>query len=299
MQEQRPSVAVIGAGAIGSSVAAGLIQVGHRPLIASRTPFARLEVTWPGGEVSEPVDVATEPSAVTPHDVVLLAVKAHQSASAKPWLDALVGPDTVVAVLQNGVEHRQRLAGLVESNAAILPVIVNLPAKRTAPGQVTVGGTARLTLEAGVDGERVAALFDDSFVSARAVEDWKTPAWRKLMLNAASGGVCTLARTTNLIFEDEQARALAIDIMAEVAAVGRAEGADLPEDTPERVIDGLLQAASGHMASIVVDRINGVETEWDARNAVVGRLGAKHGIETPLNEMIATLIRLGEPSNQA
>ena len=61
------------------------------------------------------------------------------------------------------------------------------------------------------------------------------------------------------------------------------------------MIDRVQAAAGGHASSIVVDRRNGNPTEWEVRNAAVGRIGRRHGIATPLNDLITTLIRLGEP----
>lgn len=296
MASDGSSVAVVGPGAIGCAVAAALIDAGHEPTLCGRTGFDRLIVDWPAGSVDRPVTVFTEPSALDPVDVVFVAVKAYDSAAAKVWFDSLVRPGTAVVVLQNGVEHRVRFEPLVDPDAAIVPCVINLPGDRHAPGRVTVGRVARLTLERSLAAERAAALLDGSFVTADVVDDWLTPAWTKLMLNAASGGVCTLTRTDNLVFHDEQARAIAVQVMREVASVGRAEGADLADDLPDRIIDGLLARASGHMASIVVDRINGQPTEWDIRNAVVGRLADRHGIDVPINRMLTTLIRLGEPS---
>ena len=289
-------VAVVGPGAIGGAIAAALIEAGHDPVLCARTGFERLIVDWPDGSIDRAVDVLTDPTEAPAVDVVFVAVKAHHSAAAKPWLDALAGSGAAVVVLQNGVEHRARFEPLVHPDAEIVPCVINLPGDRKAPGQVTVGRVARLTLERSAGAERAAALLDGSFVTTDVVDDWLTPAWTKLMLNAASGGVCTLTRTSNLVFQDAEARTIATDVMREVAAVGRAEGAVLPEDLPDRVIEGMQQRASGHMASIVVDRINGQPTEWDIRNAGVARFAERHGIDVPLNRLLTALIRLGEPT---
>ena len=289
------SVALVGPGAIGGAVAGALFEAGHEPVVAARSGLERLIVEHPGGRIERDVEVTVDASDVSPVDVVFVAVKAQHSEDARPWLDALVGAGTTVVVLQNGVEHRSRFEPLVHAEAAVVPCVINLPAKRAAPGHVVVGGGARLTMEGSDAGHTAASMFDGSFISARAVDDWLTPAWTKLVLNAASGGLCTLTRPDNLVFLDEEARALAVEVMREVVAVGRAEGAALDDDLPDRIVEGLLARAGGHMASIVVDRIAGQPTEWQIRNEVVGRIAARHGIDVPLNRMLTTLIRLGEP----
>jgi hypothetical protein len=68
----------------------------------------------------------------------------------------------------------------------------------------------------------------------------------------------------------------------------------LPDDAPEKVLERMLDAAPEHWSSISVDRREGRPMEWEARNAVVGRLGRRHGIATPLNDAITTLLALAD-----
>lgn len=107
------SIAVVGPGAIGATFAAVAQLGGHDVTLCGRTPVAGIAVAI---EDAAPVTlrspVHTDPDAVAgPVDWLLLAVKAHQTPAAAPWLRALAGPDTVVAVLQNGVDHEGRAAG--------------------------------------------------------------------------------------------------------------------------------------------------------------------------------------------
>jgi 2-dehydropantoate 2-reductase len=83
--------------------------------------------------------------------------------------------------------------------------------------------------------------------------------------------------------------------MREVAEVGRAEGARLPQDAPEKALDMMLVAVSDHWTSIAVDRREGRPMEWQARNQIVGKLGRRHGISTPLNDAITALLRASDP----
>ena len=101
-------IAVIGPGAIGCAFAAAAAQAGHAVSIAARTPFAMLDVTYPGGRVQNAVRNLS-PGDAKPFPVVMLATKAHQTEEAARWLKALCGPGTVLAVLQNGVEHLARV----------------------------------------------------------------------------------------------------------------------------------------------------------------------------------------------
>jgi len=298
--QRRLAHVVLGPGAIGGAIAGALVHAGHEPVLATRSPFDRLVVTTPATEVDAPVHALTDPADASPADLVFVAVKAHQTASVTPWLDALVDASTTVVILQNGVEHVERFAPLVANGAVLVPAVVALPALRSAAGRIAVSSTSRITIPSGNGAAAVSAALGSSFVRVVESDDWITAAWTKLMLNAASGGICVIAGRGNGIFaEDDEAVAMAVRLMEEVALVGRAEGAELADDLPEQIMAGLLARAGGHLSSIVVDRINGVPTEWDARNGVVARLAARHGIDVPLNRLLTTLIRLGEPANAA
>ena len=289
-------VVLIGPGAIGGAVAGALMSNGHEVAIAARTPFGELQVAHPDGEIAEPAWCVAEPDASLDPAAVVVAVKAHQTADAAAWITAAASGGAPVYVLQNGVEQEATVRPFVAANTPILPTVVALPAQRSGPGRIVVGGRARLTVPVRPDAPDVLAdLLTGSFVEVRAVDDWPTHAWIKLMMNAAMGGVGTLTRRDNRVFADDEARELAVGLMEEVAAVGRAEGAEIDADLPQQMIDRVRAAAGGHASSIVVDRRNGQPTEWEVRNAAVGRIGRAHGIATPLNDLITTLIRLGEP----
>lgn len=297
MAERLP-VVILGAGAIGCAVAAAIVQAGGRPTIATRHPFERLNVTMVDEVVTAVVPQLASPQDAQPVDVVILAVKAHQTPGVAEWLGALVDQATTVYILQNGVEHIDRVRPFVPAGVELVPTVVALPAERSAPGVVVVSQRSRLTVPAGSAADRLHKLVDGSTVEVRESENWLTPAWTKLMMNAASGGICVLAQRDNGLFgADAEAAELAISLMQEVASVGRAEGAVIADDLPERIMDNLQRVSGGHLSSIVVDRINGVGTEWDARNAVVARIAARHGIEVPLNKMLTTLIRITEPQD--
>jgi 2-dehydropantoate 2-reductase len=287
-------VAVIGPGAIGCAFAAAACQAGHAVSIAARTPFAALDVTYPGGHVQGAVRTLLFEEA-RPVPVVMLATKAHQTLAATPWLKALCGQGTVLAVLQNGVEHLARVQPLVAQGVEIVPAMVACPSDRSAPGVAVVTGPARLDVPPGAASEQFARVFDGSFAEVRIVEDWLTSAWGKLVLNAVGGGIGVLTRRGNEVLKDEGIARLYRALAAEVAAVARAEGAKLPDDIGERLYAMISRGPHLHTPSIVVDRLNGRPTEWVARNEVVLRLAVKHGIAVPLNDLVCNLIRAGEP----
>ncbi len=290
------SVAVVGPGAIGGVVAAALASRADLAVtVCARTPFDELRLDHDGTTTTAPVRVVTDPADVSPADLVVLATKTFQTDGAQGWLDALCRPGTVVAALQNGVEHRERLASRI-GGAALAPAVVFCPASRRGPGHASLDGPAWLTVPDDAAGRAVADAFAGTLVEVRPVADWITQAWIKLLSNSAGGAVTTLARASNrLLAEDPDAADLVLALMDEAAAVGRAEGATLPDDIGQRILDGVRALAGGHTSSIVVDRVEGRATEWRERNEVIVRLAARHGIDVPLNRAVTTLLRAGEP----
>jgi 2-dehydropantoate 2-reductase len=275
-------VAVVGPGAIGATLAAA---VRGDVLLFGRTPHERLVVEREGGAtVVVPGPVVTDPAAATPVDVVLLAVKAHQTEAAAPFLRALAREETVVVVLQNGVEQRA-LAGPHVGGATVLPAIVWVPVEGIGPGHVRVRGDVRLTLPDEPAARAIPGLLDGVELSG----DFTTLAWRKLAINAVAGLMALSGRRAGM-FRRPDVRAVARALALETLAVARAEGADLPQAVADELLDEFAAYPDDLGSSILFDYEAGRELEWDARNGVVARLGARHGIATPVSDVIVPLL---------
>ncbi|MCC6434089.1 MAG: 2-dehydropantoate 2-reductase [Acidimicrobiales bacterium] len=285
------SVAVVGVGAIGGLVAVALdAESPHKVLLCARKPIDGLAVQRPDGRVlrTYPV-VMTDPRFVEPCDVVLLATKAYQSEGAKPWLDKAVGPDTVVAVLQNGIDQVERVQPLVPG-AAVVPVVVMAAAERVVPAFIQQNGNGLLELPDTDAGRRVAALFTGTGLRAEVVADFTARAWTKLLINAVVGAIGALTIRDLGVLAEPAIREQALALAAEVVAVGRAEGVAFAADAAERSLERALRGAPGHWSSISVDRREGRPLEWEVRNAVIGRLGRRHNVPTPLNDLVTALL---------
>lgn len=299
-----PSISMVGVGAIGGAVAAGLGDAGHSLTLCVRTPFDRLERSLDGVVSRYAHPVTADPQRVEPTDWLLVCTKAHQTAGAARWFEGLRGDNTTVAVLQNGVDHVERFAPYFEEYR-ILPAIIMLPAIADAPGRVRQGRAGTLTVPDDENGRAFAELFTrSSTVKVALTDDFLSVAWSKLVHNAAGGAVCALALRENGLVAEAAMRDLVLGLMSEIIAVGRAEGASLADDLPEQIIARHANELRDHWTSIAVDRREGRKMEWQARNAVVGRLGRRHGIPTPLNDAVTTLLaaadtapaeRRGEP----
>lgn len=282
-------IAVVGPGAIGGTVAALLAQrPEHAILLCARTPFDGLIVETPNGLINAHVPVVTDPSAASPVDWVLVATKTYDAAVAARWFPALVGPETRVAILQNGVEHVERFAPWLDRER-IVPAVVDIPAERAAPGRIAQRMPGTILVPAGPDGEAFVALFAGVQLGVSTTADFATALWRKLAINSA-GVVSAVVMRPAEIAHDEKVADLMRGLVAECVAVGRAEGATLGEDLGDAVVGHYRAMPGDSINSIHADRIAGRPTEIDARSRVVERIGARHGIAAPLNALMATLV---------
>jgi len=283
------SIAVIGPGAVGGTVAAWLARnPTHAVTVCVRTPFETLVVETPEGSISATPRVAVSPDGLSPVDWVLVTTKTYDTEATFAWLDALVGPETRVAILRNGVEHTEPFAGRIAAER-LVPAVVDIPAERSAPGRVLQRRNGWIKVPAGVAGEAFAALFAHAPIAVEPVADFVTEAWKKLALNCA-GAVNALVLKPAGIAHDQGAADVMKALVRECVAVGRAEGAALADDLPDQVIAGYRAADPSSVNSLHADRAAGRPMELDARNGVIVRKGAAHGIATPANAMIVALL---------
>jgi 2-dehydropantoate 2-reductase len=279
------SIAVVGAGAVGTVFGAAAERAGHEVTLRGRRPAPPPVVELPdGGSHALAGPIRADPAAAAPVPWVLLAVKTHQTPDTAGWLAALCDERTVVAVLQNGVEHRE-LVEPFAGPATVLPAIVWCPCEAVAPGRIRQRGPARLSVPAEPGGIALAAVFDGG-AQVDVVADFHTEAWRKLCLNAVAAPMVLSGRRAEVYREPAQI-ALARRIAEECVAVARAEGAQLGPEDVDAVIEQLATFPPDLGTSMLFDRLAGRRLEWDARNGVISRLGAAHGIATPVSNEVA------------
>ena len=253
-----------------------------------RRPLSGLTVETPDGTVVIDATVLTDPATAMAVDWVLVATKAYDVASTAKWLERLCTKSAPVAVLQNGVEHRERFAPYVPVGS-ILPVMVDCPAERQAVDRVRQRGVMHLKVPSGALGRSFVELFAGTPADAAEVPDFLSVVWRKLCYNSAGVLSALLLQPAGVVRGEAMGEA-ALQIIRECAAVARAEGARLEEDVAEAVLQAQRAASADGINSMLADRLAGRPTEIDARNGVIVRLGRKHGIPTPNNQMAVALL---------
>ncbi len=289
-------VAIVGVGAIGGALAGFLDMAGgHSITLCTRRPMQQLAVQMLDRELHIKAVNVTDPAKAGPVDWVLVATKTYDAAGAAAWFPALCAYGAPVAIVQNGVEHRERFAPYVSPDR-LLPVIIDCPVERISDGTVLVRGGALLKVEETPLGRSFAALFAGSGAQLDLVDNFISAAWWKLCVNSA-GALSALSLKPAGVLRSPTMHRVALDMIAECAAVGRAEGATLSDSIAEEVLGIYAKHPADSVNSLLADRLAGRRMEWDARNGVIVRKGEKHGIATPLNSMAAALLEAveGEP----
>ena len=289
-------IAVMGAGGTGGYFGGLLARKGEDvTLIARGTQLGAILANGLtvrsrlAGDFTIPIPITGDAPEVGAVDLVLFCVKTYDAAAAAAQLVPLIGPETAVLPLLNGVDHIDLLARAVGAEH-VLGGVAFVTANVTAPGVIVQSGGPGQVLLGELDGrstpraERVAATLRRAGAATEIPPDIRRAMWEKFLFICGFSGVTALTRLPiGNVFAQDQTCDLLAGVMAETAAVAQAAGISLP---PEVVGEAMRIArefepwASGSMAH---DLTRGNRLELDALNGSVVRLGHERGVPTPLN----------------
>jgi 2-dehydropantoate 2-reductase len=154
---------------------------------------------------------------------------------------------------------------------------------------VLLRGDVRLSLPDTPDSRVVAQAMQGTLCSVGLTVDFKSEAWRKLLQNAAAGLMALTHRRSGMFARQDMAE-LTLAYLRECLAVARAEGVELGDEVPQKILDQFRAAPADMGTSILADRQAGRPLEWDIRNGVVLRLGWAHGVPTPMGDVLVPLL---------
>lgn len=297
--------AVIGSGAMGGALAAEAVHAGldvvlvdvSAELVGHITDHG-VRVDTPEGSTTVAVPATTDPAQAGAVDLAVVFVKGHHTRSAAGTVQALLGPETVVATLQNGWGNADVLAGSLPPERLVMGVTYH-SCTGAGPGHVrhtgrgpTVVGPYLPAGQAELEPAQLTARFlTEAGWEAQASSAVRTEIWKKLVLNAATLPTAALA---GLAAGELGTPGPLLDLVdalaAEAVAVARAQRLDIePAERVER-IHAVLAGAGKGKASMLQDVEARRKTEIETVNGAVARLGAELGVPTPLNEAMAALV---------
>jgi 2-dehydropantoate 2-reductase len=305
-------IAVVGAGGVGGGYGAFLAKAGADVTFIARG--AHLAAMKAKGLTLEsqrgdirlvPTQATDDPARVGAVDVVLFCVKLWDVESAGAAIKPMVGPDTAVIPLQNGIDASERLSPILGARA-VMGGVANLAATIMAPGVVRHTGTGLRMVFGELDGHRsargeaFAALCAQAGIEGVLSPNIRTDLWMKFILLASNASIMALARLpVGNLRDDPDIGPWFKSAYEEVASVGRAAGVPLAEDAVERTL-GFNRNAPPHLIpSMAVDLLRGNRIELPWLSGKVVELGRKHGVPTPVHSLMYAMLKphiMGKPA---
>ncbi len=298
-------VAVLGGGgAMGGMFGGWLARAGHDVTLIDVSVPAIEAINRDGLRIEEKdgsitsiaVKASDQPGSVGAVDLILNFVKCYHTEAAIRSALPMMGERTAVLSLQNGWGNADRIADVAGRDRVMVGLTYH-SGTLVAPGHVKHPGTGA-TYVGELDGTASARLAAAAAALRQAgLEVIESPkiideVWKKLALN-----VCTLPTAALLNFfanelnQFEGSRSVMRGLLAEVAAVARAQGIDLDEDERWAAITGLLDRAIGARGSMLQDVEARRPTEIDVINGAITEAGRRHGVPTPINDTMVGLIK--------
>jgi len=292
-------VAVVGVGGVGGYFGAALARAGHEVSVVARGEHLGairergLRVESVGGDFTVRPALATDrPAEIGQVDAVVVGVKTWQLTAAARQMGPLLGPETAVLPLLNGVEAADILAEELGPGHA-LGGLCRIIAFIAGPGLIRHAGIEPSLALGELDNrpsprvERLQAAFQEAGVRADIPADIQTAIWEKFMLIATWSGVGAVTRAPIGAWRAlPGTRAMAEAVLREVVAVANARGVALRVAQVARTMGFLDNVPANGTASMQRDIIEGRPSELEAQNGAVVRLGAEAGVDTPANSFI-------------
>jgi 2-dehydropantoate 2-reductase len=297
-------IAVIGAGGVGGAFGAALAKAGADVTFLARGAHlaamrARgLRVLGPRGDVHlSPTQATDDPGEVGSVDVVLFCVKLWDVETAGAAIRRLVGANTAVIPLQNGIDASERLIPILGRDA-VMGGVAQISATIREPGVVQQTGTFMRLVFGELDGRSSQrgsafhALCQKAGFDAVNSNEILTALWEKFVLLATNSAIVALTRLPiGKLRDDPDVLALFEKGAAEVAAVGRARGVALPADIVGRTLQATRNAPAQMLPSMAIDLLRGnrLELPWLAGKVVA--LGRELGVPTPTHEVMYAALK--------
>ena len=297
-------IAVIGAGGVGGAFGAALAKAGADVTFVARGAHLAamrekgLRVEGGRGETHlVPTQATDDPASIGVVDLVLFCVKLWDVESAGAAIRPLIGPQTAVIPLQNGIDASERLAPIL-GETAVMGGVAMISATIAEPGVIRQTGSFMRLIFGELDGritqrgQAFLALCQRAGFDATLSDAIQTELWLKFILLASNASITALTRQPlGKLREDADILPYFTAAFQEVADVGRARGIKLPADAVQRGVTMVANAPPAMMASMAVDLIRGNRIELPWLSGKVVQLGRELGVPTPVHAMLYAMLK--------
>jgi 2-dehydropantoate 2-reductase len=302
-------ILVFGAGAVGGYFGALLARSGQAVTLVARGRTLEalraqgLVVRLPDTTWRIPIAAVADPRDAPRPDLVLVCVKSYDTEAAAAALEPVVGPETVVLSLQNGVENEEVL-GRRLGLPPLMIALTRIGVACTAPGEILYSGRGTIHFGEPDGRESVRARRTYDALSAAGVpcelrSDIRVLAWEKLAWNAGFNAVTTLTRATVAeALAHPGSREAIVQAMEETDAVATALGIPVRRTRTAAVLAESARDLPDFRTSMLQDLLRGARLEHDALNGAVVRAAARTGIAVPVNRTLLGLLARLDPASR-
>lgn len=296
--------AIMGSGGVGGYFGARLAEAGEDVAFIARGEHLAamrahgLRVSSINGDATiSPVRATDDPAEVGVVDAVIVAVKAWQLREAAEAMRPLIGPETVVLPLENGVEAADTLVEVL-GEAPVIDGLCAIVAWREEPGHIRHAGVDPVVRFGERDNHPSARIsrLEAAFSGAPGVrvdtpDDIRAAVWSKFLFICAMSGIGSVTRAAiGVTRQFPETRAVIEQLVGEIEAVARARGVALPDDAAARTMAFIDALPSESTASMQRDIMAGRPSELESQNGAVVRLGRDAGVATPVNALIHAVL---------
>ncbi len=295
-------IAVMGAGSVGGYLAGMLARGGHEvSLIVRGEQLAAirergLRVVRDHEEFTVSCAAADDPADVGPVELALLTTKTYQNGTAVPAMAPMVGPDTTVLCLQNGIDSYLAAADAFGQDR-VMAGAVYIEAGREGPGIVRQAGDVVRVVFGEPFGQRpdrgaaIEETFRESGIPAEFTKDVRTGLWSKFLFITTMAGTTAIARERLAeLMPRPEWRQVVVGCLKEIEAAGRANGVNFPLDIHETTLAYIEENLEDLQASMHTDVMAGRPLELETFTGAVVRAGRAAGVSTPINDVIYAML---------
>jgi 2-dehydropantoate 2-reductase len=299
--------AILGSGAVGGYYGAKLARAGHDVTFIARGAHLTairehgLAVRSPSlGDFTVSARAEEDTTKVGPVDVILVAVKAYDNATALPLMRPLLGTSTSVLTIQNGVDSVAEVAA-VAGEERVIGGTTYIATALTAPGVIEQTGTHRRIVFGEVFGTlprmsdrvlRIHEAFAGADIQAEAAEDGRIPIWEKFIFLVSLAGFTGAARLPiGPLWQDPEIRERFLDGCREVERLARAEGVPVAADVIDRIAAYVGGIPGTMRSSLLIDLAQGKRIEVEALQGSVVRRAARAGVPAPIMSTLYAVLK--------
>lgn len=300
-------IAIVGCGAMGSVYAALMVDAGHEvhavtlwPDHAEAMRTRGLRCEGASGDRTVPIHASTTTEGIGACDLVIIATKAFDVEAAARSCIELLGPETIVQTIQNGLGSPEIAASILGADRLAVGVVGGFGASIRAPGHAHHNGMEmiRFGAFAGLPKQLLQAsakIWESAGFKVELFDDIRQMVWEKLIMNVAfSGTACTTGLTVGEILGDADAWSVARACAEEAIVVAKASNVRMNVGDPIEHIRKLGAKIPDARPSMLLDYSAGRRCEVEAINGAIPRLGKPLGIATPVNDTVVGIIRSRE-----